>query len=158
MLFLLFSYPLFITPEFGLPYIWSAGKMILEGYSQRSTKHRDFAWTEFGQPVRCACSKWASCSVLTSVKVCWACFCYCWETTMSASWSDLHLHNRIKEWVDSFRTNQKSTYQVPFALIEGLDSVVQFLYGNRHPAPKVGDGAFCTTQSSTRYLGSRKNA
>lgn len=60
--------------------------------------------------------------------------------------------------IGSFRDKHKTTYQIPFALVEGLDSVVQLLYGNRHPALKIGDGAFCTTRSSTRRPGSRKNA
>ena len=38
----------------------------------------------------------------------------------------------------------ESAHQVAFAFIEGPDSVVQLLYGNRHSVPKVGDSAFCT--------------
>lgn len=36
-----------------------------------------------------------------------------------------------------------STHQVSFAFIEGPDSIVQLLYGNRHPATEIDDNVSC---------------
>lgn len=84
---------------------------------------------------------------LTSVKVCWACFCYI-ITRVLASRANYRFERKelqgkmeVEEGIGGGRI---SIYQIAFAFIEGLDSVVQLLYGNRHSVPKVGDSALCT--------------
>lgn len=42
-------------------------------------------------------------------------------------------------WFESYR-KLVVTHQIAFALIEGLDRVVQLLDRNRHSAPNGGDG------------------
>lgn len=41
-----------------------------------------------------------------------------------------------------------ATYQISLALIEGPDSVVQLLYGNRHSAPEVDSTVRCAPRPS----------
>lgn len=66
---------------------------------------------------------------LTSVRVCWACFCCALLATQSIQVIDPRSRTEAAE----------STYHVAFAFEEGLDRVVQLLNRNRHAAAEIGD-------------------
>lgn len=67
--------------------------------------------------------------MLTSVRVCWACFC-CASSVFNLS--------------DS---NKSGTYHIALAFKEGADCAVQLLYRNRHPAANIGAVAGITKAS-----------
>jgi hypothetical protein len=43
-------------------------------------------------------------------------------------------------------------HQIPFALVEGPDSVVQFLYGNRHPVSRIDNPVRSTAGPLTHVV------
>lgn len=82
---------------------------------------------------------------LTSVKVCWACFCY----VIVSFGTQEGVQREIAKTEDS-----DDTYHVALAFKEGADRVVQLLYGNRHAGAEIG--AFALTKWPSPRLAGMK--